>query len=224
MTCIYLSSCPFIDAESVLAAIGKITFIFLMIAKNQFSFPILEVICPLSVIDVSIGIFVDALIALVVAKSASEGITIEKNEITFNFLISHPSTIEHAALSKEVCSLSIFLPLFEAALIDVLIGILQNALSMRQVVEEVPLVSAAIFVAYFSFSILVILLEFTFIGVAFCFIEKRAFAFFFAISPASVIILFSAAKLAQSVLQVVFPFTFIVSRSFVVVVYAVSIF
>ncbi len=107
----------------MLAAIDEITFILLMIAENKFSLAVLEVGCPMALVDISVGVFVNTVESLIIPEGACEGITVEESEIAFNFGIITPSALKDSAFAKVIGTLAILSSLFEVATVDVLICI-----------------------------------------------------------------------------------------------------
>lgn len=177
----------------------------------------------MSVIDIAIGVLVDALISLIIAECASKRVPVEQGEVSFHFGIGFPSALEYCALAEVVGALSFLPPLFKVPLVDVLVGVLQRAWAMRKVIEEAASIGAAIFISNCALSVLVVVLELALVGVALNLVEKAPLSLFLTVFPFPVIVFLLTAKFSQTVLMVVPPASFIVCCALLVIINAVSV-
>jgi hypothetical protein len=120
----------------MLAAIHEITLIFLVIAEDELSLSVLQVTRPVTLIYVTVGVFVNTIETLVVPEGTREGITVEEGKVSLDFRIITPCTLEDSAFTEIVSPLALLPSLFEITTVDVLISILQSPLSMRQVIKK----------------------------------------------------------------------------------------
>jgi hypothetical protein len=149
-----------------------------------------------TLIDILIGVLVDALVALVVFESAGEDVAVEKSEVALYLGIVVPGSFEDAALAEVVSSLALLLALLEVALVEVFVGVLEGACAVREVVEKAACVSAAVLVSDDALAELAVVLKLALIRVALDLILEAASPFLLAVSPFTVIVLFPTIKLA----------------------------
>lgn len=83
MASVDVTTRPLINAIAVLTSIKEIALVFFMIAENELALAVFEVTCPVSLVDISVGVFIYSIIALIVTECACERITVEKNEVAF---------------------------------------------------------------------------------------------------------------------------------------------
>jgi hypothetical protein len=138
-----------------------------------------------ALIDILIGVLVDALVALVVFESAGEDVAVEKSEVALYLGIVVPGSFEDAALAEVVSSLALLLALLEVALVEVFVGVLEGACAVREVL-----------VSDDALAELAVVLKLALIRVALDLILEAASPFLLAVSPFTVIVLFPTIKLA----------------------------
>lgn len=63
----------------MLAAIQEIPLILLVIAEDELSLAVLQITCPVALVDIPICIFVNTVETLVVPKCAREGIAVKES-------------------------------------------------------------------------------------------------------------------------------------------------
>lgn len=207
----------------MLAAIKEVPLILFVIAENELAFAVFEISRPLSLVNVSVCVFIDALEALIVSKSAGEGVPVEERKIALHLCIVSPSAFKNCALAEVVSPFSFLSPLLEVSPVSVLVGVFKRAFSMWQIIQKITSINAAVFVCESSFSVFVVVLELPFVRLLESFVEQFAFSFFFTIAPFPLVILFLTDELAQTVLLVVSPSTLVVCCSLIVVIGANTI-
>lgn len=148
----------------MLTTIEKIAFIFLLIAEDEFALAVLEISCPVSLVYITIGVFIDTVETLVVSECAGEGITVEESKISFDFDVVTPCPLEDSAFTKVVSTLALLSSLLEIPTVHVLIGVFQRPSSMRQVIQKPTRVCAAVLVGNHTLTILQVVLELPLIG------------------------------------------------------------
>ena len=72
-----VTACPFVNPKAVFAAVKEVPLILFVVAENELAFAVFEISRPLSLVNVSVCVFIDALEALVASKSAGEAVSVE---------------------------------------------------------------------------------------------------------------------------------------------------
>jgi len=80
------------------------------------------IVSPLSLISISIFVFVYSRISLIIFEDPLKVISIEKSNNPLKLKIILPDAFEYSALAKVIDPLSFFLPLLEVACVPIFIG------------------------------------------------------------------------------------------------------
>jgi hypothetical protein len=214
---------PLVVSVSVLLAIEEIAFVDLSYLQDQLASSVLHVVLPLAVVDVSILVLVGSLEAEVVSELAAEYIAVEKDEFSLHLLVAAPDAAEDSAFAEVVGASALLLALLEVADVVVLVDVLEVALAVRHVVEELSRVGAAVAVDHASLAVLAVVLEGADVVVPGELVEVVAAALPDAVAPLALVELLLAVVDAVAVLEVVLPGAVVVGHAVVVEVDALAL-
>lgn len=110
--------------------------IFLTVFEIKLAQSLLDIMFPVSFINVPVLVPVLTLVSLIVPKSAIKNISVEQSQLTLGLLIILPLSTKYRALSKEVIALTMLFTLAELSNILIFIGILEISNPIRQLLMK----------------------------------------------------------------------------------------